>query len=51
MKKIETETEYNYALARCYILMDSKPGSLDEIMLDEISKLIEEYEKEHFPIE
>lgn len=33
MKKIETETEYNYALAKCYILMNAKPGSLDETML------------------
>lgn len=50
LKKIETETEYNTALAYAESLMDAQPGSPEEDDLKTIVVLIEAYEDDNFPI-
>ena len=50
-KIIKTEKEHEAALARVECLMDAAPGSREEEELELWSLLVEQYEKEHFPIE
>lgn len=52
MKIIKTETEYELALAKAYILMqeDFELGSEKADELDLITLLIEHYEEAHYPI-
>ena len=50
LKKIETETEYEAALAYAESLMDALPDSPEEDDLKTIVLLIEAYEDENFPI-
>ncbi len=50
LKKIETETEYEAALAYAESLMDAQPDSPEEDDLKTIVLLIEAYEDENFPI-
>ena len=47
---INTEAEYEAALARVAELMDAQPGSPEEQELALFALLVEQYEKEHFPI-
>lgn len=50
-KIIRTEESYEEALAYVETLMEAKPGSKQEEDLELWSLLIEQYEKEHHPIE
>lgn len=50
-KVIQTEQEYEAALAHVDKLMDAVPGSSKEDELELWSLLIEKYEEEHFPID
>lgn len=50
-KIIRTEEAYEGALAFVESLMDAKPGSRQEEELELWSLLIEQYEKEQYPIE
>lgn len=49
-KLIKTEAEYEAALARVDELMDAQPGSPDEDELELFALLVEQFEREHFPI-
>lgn len=49
-KVLKTETDYEAALVYLDTLMDAKPGTSQEEELDLFSFLIENYEKENFPI-
>lgn len=51
LKIIRNEEMYDEALAFVSSLMDAKPGSKQEEELELWSLLIEQYEKEHHPIE
>lgn len=52
LKIIKSETEHNQAVERLMALMDMDPvaGSIEENELEVLAVLIEQYEKEHFPI-
>jgi HTH-type transcriptional regulator/antitoxin HigA len=51
-QSIHTEDQYDSALSRVYELMqkDIKENSAEFAELEVLSLLIENYEKEHFPI-
>ena len=49
--QVQTEAEYEAALARIEDLIDSVPGSAEDAELDSISDLVIRYEDEHHPIE
>lgn len=49
-KIIKSEDEHDAALAHLETLMDADPGSPEEEELELWSLLVEQYEKEHFPI-
>lgn len=51
LKVIRTEEDYQEALARLEKIFDSKPGSKNGDELEILSILIDQYEKEHFPID
>ena len=50
IKPIKNEEDYKDALARLEIIFDSNRGSENGDELEILSILIENYEKEHFPI-
>lgn len=50
-KIIKTDEEHEAALAYLESLMDAEPGSFQEAELELWSLLVEDYEKERFPIE
>lgn len=50
-KIIKTEAEYEAALAHIETLMDAAPGSEEEEELELFALLVEQYEKEHYPID
>lgn len=50
IKIIKTEKEYDKALFRMEDIFDSKPNSKDGREAELLALLIEEYEKEHYPI-
>ena len=50
-KLIKTEEAHKAALAHVETLMDAEPGSPQEDELELWSLLVEQYEKEHFPME
>ena len=50
-KILKTEEEYEAALAHVATLMDADPGSVEEDELDLFAMLVEQYEREHYPIE
>jgi len=50
-KIIKTEADYQQALIRVEELMDSPAGTSDEEELELLAILVENYEKEHFPID
>lgn len=47
---INTEADYEAALARVAELMDAQPESPEEKELALFALLVEQYEQEHFPI-
>lgn len=49
-KVIKTEADYEAALAHVESLMDAQPGTREEEELELLAVLIENYEREHFPI-
>jgi len=49
-KILKTETEYTAALDYIETLMDAEPGSSAEEELELFSLLVEQYEREHYPI-
>lgn len=49
-KVIKTEYDYEMALAHLETLMDAAPGTPQEDELELFSILVENYEREHFPI-
>ena len=51
IKPIKTEQDYRDAMAHIESLMDVAPGSADCEDLEVLTQLVEEYEKEHFPID
>ncbi|MCF2486616.1 type II toxin-antitoxin system HigA family antitoxin [Dyadobacter sp. CY347] len=51
LKIIETEEEYNRAIARIDELFDAKKGSKDAKELDVLVLLVNKYELENFPID
>ncbi|QNR24882.1 helix-turn-helix domain-containing protein [Croceimicrobium hydrocarbonivorans] len=51
LKVIRTEEDYQEALARLEKIFDSKPSSKNGDELEILSILIDQYEKEHFPID
>jgi HTH-type transcriptional regulator / antitoxin HigA len=50
-KIIKTEAEYNQAMARLEHIFEAKPGTIEGDELDLLSLLIDNYEKEHDPID
>jgi HTH-type transcriptional regulator/antitoxin HigA len=48
---IHTEKDYQHALTRIEKIFDAKPGSQQGDELEILGILVEEYEKNHFPIE
>ena len=50
-KVIKTKAEYKAALSKVETLMDAAPGSDTEADLELWSLLVENYEREHFPID
>jgi antitoxin component HigA of HigAB toxin-antitoxin module len=47
---LETEEDYNSALADAETLMDAEPESPEENRLEKLTEFIEQYEREHYPI-
>jgi HTH-type transcriptional regulator/antitoxin HigA len=50
IKPIKTKKDYRKALVNIQRLMDAKPHSPEEELLEILSILVEKYEEEHFPI-
>jgi HTH-type transcriptional regulator / antitoxin HigA len=50
-KIIKSEAEYEAALAHIETLMDAAPGSAEEEELELFALLVEQYEKENYPID
>ena len=51
IKVIKTETDYQKALTRLEMIFDAKRGSVEGDELEVLGLLIDQYEKEHFPID
>ena len=49
-KILKTEADYETALAYIETLMDAAPGSPEEEELSLFTLLVEQYEREHYPI-
>jgi len=49
-KIIKSEKEYDQALSRMELIFDSKPKSKEGREAELLALLIEEYEREHYPI-
>lgn len=50
-KILKTEADYDAALARVERLMDAEPGTPEAEELELWSLLVEEYERQHYPID
>jgi HTH-type transcriptional regulator/antitoxin HigA len=50
VRPIETEADYDAALARAAELMDAEEGTPEADELDVIATLIEAYEDKHYPM-
>ena len=48
---IKTENDYNQALERLEIIFDAKKGTNEGDELELLGILIDQYEKDHFPID
>jgi antitoxin component HigA of HigAB toxin-antitoxin module len=42
---LQTEAEYEAALELAWTLMDAEPGSIEEMVLEELAILIQNYER------
>lgn len=51
VKLIETEEEYNEALARLDVLFDAPVGSQEAKEAEVLALLVNQYEEVHYPIE
>jgi HTH-type transcriptional regulator/antitoxin HigA len=51
VKILKTEQDYREALERLETIFDAKNGSTQGSELEVLGLLIEQYEKEHFPID
>ncbi|MEP7267889.1 MAG: helix-turn-helix domain-containing protein [Saprospiraceae bacterium] len=51
LKPIKTERDYNQALERLELIFDSNKDTPEGDELEVLGILIDQYEKEHFPIE
>ncbi len=51
IKPIKTEKDYNQALERLEDIFDAKKGSPEGDELEVLGILVDQYEKEHFPID
>jgi HTH-type transcriptional regulator/antitoxin HigA len=47
---IQTEAEYDAAIAHVTELMGSEPGTAESVELDDLATLVVAYEDEHFPM-
>ena len=50
IKSIKNNEDHDLALARIRELLDSKPGTPEFNELELLTRIVEEYEDEHFPI-
>ncbi|POY36744.1 transcriptional regulator [Solitalea longa] len=50
IKPIKSEKDYNDAMKRLEFLFDAKKGSLEGDELEILGILIDQFEKEHFPV-
>ena len=50
LKAIQTEQEYDVAIARISKLMNAEPGTPEAEELDALADVLVAYEEEHFPI-
>lgn len=51
IKPIKTESDYQEALVRLEVIFDAEPGTIEGDELEILSILIDEYEKQHDPID
>ena len=51
IKVIKTEIDYQIALKRLEVIFDAEPNSPEGYELEILGRLIDEFEKENFPIE
>jgi HTH-type transcriptional regulator / antitoxin HigA len=51
IQPIKTDRDYEAALRRIEVLMDSKPGTPEADELDVLATLVEQYEEKQFPID
>jgi len=51
IKPIKTEEDYNAALERLEVIFDAVPGTPESDELEILGILIEQFEKEHYPID
>ena len=51
IKQVQTEEEYDAALARISELLGAEPYRAEDEELDRLSDLVIQYENEHYPIE
>lgn len=49
--RVQTESDYEAALARISELLGAEPYSPEDEELDRISTLVERYEEEHYPMD
>ena len=50
LKPIKTEADYEKALSVVDDIFDAEEGTSEAHLLDELCKLIEDYEDKHYPI-
>jgi HTH-type transcriptional regulator / antitoxin HigA len=51
LKPIKNDSDYHQALERLEVIFDAKPSTQEGDELDILGILIDNYEKEHFPID
>lgn len=51
IRPIKTAADYEWGVSRINELMDAEPDSKEEIELDILSTLLDQYESKNFPIE
>lgn len=50
MNPLETEEDYKLALKKLEVIFDAPIGTPESDEADELGELIDEFEKEHYPI-
>lgn len=51
IRLIKTEEDYKLALGRLYVIFDAPIGTSESDEADVLALLVDEYEKQHYPIE